>query len=371
MAERRLGDRLLLVAPTVCALLLILAGFGEMSAARLGVAVGAALALLLRRRWPLLVLIVAFTSFLLYLDLVPLTVAVYAVIAAPRARRWHRVLPVIVLVTIPVRYGWESRSTDDKVSALAANVSVVMLLCAVLPTVLALLIRARRDQAAAIAELIRSREREGLLIAQSVRVEERTLLAREMHDVVADKISLISVRAGALTVAGDNEVRTEAETIRSLSKATLDELREVVSVLRDPDADSVERLSGLPELVAGSGLDARLTVGNGVVESAWSAAAQRAVYRTVQESLTNVRKYAASARAEIELAQNGDHLEVVVRNSPTARSEPDPLLPSGGHGLTGLRERAELLGAEFTAGSTEPGGFQVQLRIPAGAGART
>ena len=93
---------------------------------------------------------------------------------------------------------------------------------------LALLIRARRDQAAAIAALIQSREREGLLIAQSVRSELRT----------------------------------------------------VVSVLRDPDADAAERFSGLPGLVAGSGLDARLTIADGVQEASWSAAAQRAVYRS-------------------------------------------------------------------------------------------
>ncbi|MEV6413530.1 histidine kinase [Kribbella sp. NPDC051718] len=363
-------DRLLLGAPTVGALLLALTGVGRVSSVHLGVVVVSAVVLMLRRRWPVVVLVVALGGFVGFLDLVPLAVAVYAVAVQPSARRWQRALPVLVLLVIPV--GYLLRAAGDDEQELLANVPIVMLLCAVLPAVIALLIRARREQAAAIAELIRSREREAMLIAQTVRAEERVLLAREMHDVVADKISLISVRAGALAVTrgGDDVVQAEAETIRGLSKATLRELREVLAVLREPGAGSAEGLSALPELLAGSGLDAGLTIAAGVQEELWSAAAQRAVYRTVQEALTNVRKYAASARTEVVLAQREDHLAVTVRNGPARRVERDPALPSGGHGLTGLRERAELLGAEFSAGATEAGGFLVEVRIPAGAGNR-
>jgi signal transduction histidine kinase len=362
----------LLAAPTVLAFAIDAAtAIRQLPPWQLALVAIGAISLLLRRRRPLLVLAVVALSFVLTLDVLPLAVAVYAVAAAPRLSRWARLLPAGVCLLVPLSYlghaRWDHQQESVTPQVLIVNIVIVTVLCAVLPTVLGMLVRARRDQAVAIAELLRSREHEARLTAESVRAEERTFLAREMHDVVADKISLISVRAVALAKAAcTDDVRVEAETIRGLSKATLEELREVVMVLREPADVSTDRLSALPELVARSGLDAHLTFSPGLRDETWSAAAQRTAYRTVQEALTNVRKYAASARAEIEVTERGDHLDVVVRNEPVSSPRPPSGIPSGGHGLIGLRERADLLGAEFTARATSTGGFLVQVRIPAG-----
>jgi signal transduction histidine kinase len=372
-SRTRRSGLLLLVAPTVLALAITTNGIPHYLPWQSALAVTGALSLLFRRRRPVVVLAVVAISFTFTLDLAPLAVAVYAIAVAPQLSRWTRALPVGVVLLVPLAYAgharWDTRQEAIPSLLLVTNITIVMLLCTVVPTVLGLLIRSRRDQALAITELLRSREREARLTAESVRAEERTLLAREMHDVVADKISLISVRAGALaSTAPADGVRAEADAIRSLSKVTLEELREVVRVLRDPAELPVERLSALQGLVAGSGLDATLTLSAGLSEESWSAAAQRAVYRTVQEALTNVRKYAASARTEVELAERDDHLDVVIRNGPGSATQRPSGIPSGGHGLNGLRERADLLGAEFSAQATTAGGFLVHVRIPVGAG---
>nr|BFF04039.1 hypothetical protein GCM10020241_57140 [Streptoalloteichus tenebrarius] len=143
----------------------------------------------------------------------------------------------------------------------------------------------------------------------------------------------------------------------------------MVGVLRvtalDAEAASHPGLNDLPELVANSGVPVELTLG--ALPDPVPAPLATAAYRTVQEALTNVRKHAPGATASVLLDVREDHLTVEVRNgNPSTTAPPPPAFPSGGHGLVGLRERAELLGGDFRADRTEDGGFVVVARLPLG-----
>lgn len=238
-------------------------------------------------------------------------------------------------------------------------------LVAGMPIAIGLLAHAREELSARIAELAASRERERVLHAHAVRADERARLAREMHDVVSHQVSLIAVQAGALRMAAeDPNARQVAGTIRALSTRTLDELRQLVSVLRTTNGDDSPqpRIEDLPQLVNTAGFPTTLTVRGEV--STLPAPVSGAVYRTVQEALTNVRKHAAGAPTRVLVAADAHELRVEIHNEPPPHCPDQGPLPGGGHGLTGLRERATLLNGDFTAGPTEDGGYLVRVTFP-------
>ncbi len=231
-----------------------------------------------------------------------------------------------------------------------------------MPIAIGLLAHAREELSARITELAASRERERMLHAHAVRADERARLAREMHDVVSHQVSLIAMQAGALRMAAaDPNAKQVAGTIRMLSTRTLDELRQLVSVLRTTSGDDSPqpRIEELPQLVSTAGIPATLTVQGPVADL--PAPVSGAVYRTVQEALTNVRKHAFGAPTSVLVLADADELLVEVRNEPPDGSLDCGTLPSGGHGLVGLRERAALLNGEFEAGPTDGGGFMVRV----------
>ncbi|WP_433262529.1 sensor histidine kinase [Actinosynnema sp. CS-041913] len=234
-----------------------------------------------------------------------------------------------------------------------------------MPIAIGLLVHAREELSARIAELAASRERERVLHAHAVRADERARLAREMHDVVSHQVSLIAMQAGALRIAvADPDAKQVAGTIRSLSTRTLDELRQLVSVLRTTSGDDSPqpRVAELPQLVASAGIPASLSV-QGPVDDL-PAPISGAVYRTVQEALTNVRKHAGGAATAVHVQADPDVLRVEIRNDAPAQPRECSTLPSGGHGLVGLRERAALLDGTFEAGPSEDGGFRVAVSFP-------
>jgi signal transduction histidine kinase len=234
-----------------------------------------------------------------------------------------------------------------------------------MPVAIGLLISARQELSARIRELASSREREKKLLAQTVRAAERAELAREMHDVVSHQVTLIAMQAGALQVSAEGNTVEAARTIRELSTRTLEELRNLVGVLRSSDAaeDTQPGLDELDALVQNFRDDAVPVALDVEAEpAALPRPVSHAVYRTVQEALTNVRKHAAGARASVRVCAQQDTLVVEVRNG-RARAR-KPALPSGGHGLIGLEERADLLGGTFTAGPTSEGGFRVSATYP-------
>ncbi len=232
-----------------------------------------------------------------------------------------------------------------------------------MPIAIGLLITVRAELSTRIRELAHSREREKRLHAATIRAAERAKLAREMHDVVSHQVTLIAMQAGALRVgAKDEESRAAAETIRALSTRTLEEMRELVGVLRSTeDEDSSQPgLEDIVDLVNDCEVSVSLTID--VSPEQLPAPISRAAYRTVQEALTNVRKHASGARASVRVLECDQSLLIEVRNdAPRTRLAG---LPSGGFGLMGLRERATLLGGTFEFGPTSGNGFVVNASYP-------
>lgn len=326
-------------------------------------AVVGCVALLFRRRFPLVVFLLTLPMALTQDVPVAVLVALFTVALRSRDRRLLAVC--VALSAVASSAPWPLAGPDRTLSLVFF---VYGLATAAAPVLLGQLLQAQRDLARRLAEIEEAREHERALHAQAVVARERAQLAREMHDVVSHQVSLIAVRAGALQVATkDADAEEAARTIRSLSVTTLDELRTMVTLLRASGGDATElspqpTLADLRKLVESSGTHAELS---GELPPAVGTPAQRAVYRTVQEALTNVRKHAPGSAARVELWQDGDDVGVTVTNTTATR--PALPLPGAQQGLVGLRERADILHGTLESGPTADGGYRVRLRIPLGA----
>ncbi|MEV6833895.1 histidine kinase [Streptomyces sp. NPDC051133] len=338
-------------------------GFGDRPAA--ACAVLGAVALLLRHRLPL-------TTFALTLPTALITDAVVAPMAALytlSSLNRHRFLLAGCALTYAVIdfMPWPWSSLDATELSQTNNLFHLSytLATAAAPVFLGQLVQARRELSLRLADISEAREHERLLTAQSVLAKERAQLAREMHDVVSHQVSLIAVQAGALQVGShDAETRQAAATIRRLSVQTLEELRHMVSVLRASGSRPTEltpqpSLADLEHLVEASGIEAKLETD---LPEELPPTVQRAVYRTVQEALTNVRKHAPGATATVRISHRGGALRATVTN--TAATRRAFALPSSQQGLVGLTQRAELLGGTVTSGPTAQGGYELCLELP-------
>ncbi|MDT7782226.1 MAG: hypothetical protein QOF58_645 [Pseudonocardiales bacterium] len=319
-----------------------------------------AVVLIGRRRFPFLVALLTIPGFFTGFAQLAAMIALYTV-ARRYITSWQTTVAGI-LVWLSRFMAWPPSEFIERPPFGHFASAISGFLTAGLPIAVALMAHARQELSNRIVELAESRERERVLHAHAIRADERAKLAREMHDVVSHQVSLIAMQAGALRMALANaEHKQVAGTIRMLSTRTLDELRQLVSVLRTTD-DSQPSLDELPELAADAGFEVSVQVKGAVQDLA--APVSGAVYRTVQEALTNIRKHAvgASATVLIDADDTAGDVLVEVRNTPP--SSPSSSLPSGGHGLVGLRERATLLGGQFSAGPTEEGGFLVSASFP-------
>ena len=224
--------------------------------------------------------------------------------------------------------------------------------------------RLQREQArtrAALEELHAARE--GQL--EAARAAERARLAREIHDVLAHTLSALAVQVEGAKLMAETHPG-EPRTIQSLDRAHrlaqegLQEVRRAVGALRGDGLPGPEALSDLVRTFEGdSGIACRLEVAGAPVHL--SPEAGLAVYRTAQEALTNVRRHADASEVALRLRyleEGGAELVVEDRGRPKAATAP------GGYGLTGIRERAELLGGSLEAGPIA-GGFRVRLQVPA------
>jgi signal transduction histidine kinase len=320
-------------------------------------------ALLMRRRFPFVVLVLTIPGFFTGWAQMAAMIALYTV-----ARRyiggWQTVVAGVLVWSCRFMTWPPSEFSKMPISGHFHD-AIYGFLVIGLPIAIALLAHARQELSDRITELAESRERERVLHAHAIRADERAKLAREMHDVVSHQVSLIAMQAGALRMAvADAEHKQVAGTIRTLSTRTLDELRQLVSVLRAPE-DNQPGVDELTELAADAGFEVSVQLKGEVQDLA--APVSGAVYRTVQEALTNIRKHAVGASATVLIDAEEEDVLVEVRN--TAAASPSSSLPSGGHGLVGLRERATLLGGEFSAGPTEEGGFLVSASFPKQRGA--
>jgi signal transduction histidine kinase len=323
------------------------------------VAVGCT-ALAFRRRFPLAVFLLTLPVALMQDVAVAVLAALFTL--AERSRNRRLLAVCVALAAVASSTPWPLAEVDRTMTLVFF---VYGLATAAAPVLFGQLFQAQRDLARRLTEIEEAREHERTLHAQAVLARERAQLAREMHDVVSHQVSLIAVRAGALQVAArDVDAKEAARTIRSLSVTTLDELRTMVTLLRASGGDATEltpqpTLADLRKLVESSGTHVQLT---GELPPTVSTPTQRALYRTVQEALTNVRKHAPGATASVELWQDGESIGVTVTNTPSTR--PSLSLPGSQQGLVGLRERADILHGTLDAGPTKEGGYRVRLRIP-------
>lgn len=332
----------------------------------------ALLALLLRRRFPVTVLLVTLPSMATgHLWLAPM-IAMFTVASGSTRRR-------VVLGAGAALFGatmWSGNTVDDAPMAWGDHLVVVQvaLMFSVGPAGLGLLTQTRSELRARLADLSASQAHGRHLEAERAVAQERTRMAREMHDTVSYHLGIIAAQAGALwATAPDDTVREDAEAVRRHSGYALAELRDIVGVLRHApvradDADPA-RLANLRTLVREARLGAVLHLALDLPDGrTCPPAVERAAYRTVQEALTNVRKYAPGARIDITVGPSatGDDLLVEIRNGPGPRTRvPDsPETPTGGFGLTGLEERVVLVDGTFHAGATPEGGFVVRAELP-------
>ncbi|WP_088313989.1 sensor histidine kinase [Kineosporia sp. R_H_3] len=331
---------------------------------------GTALVVLLRRTRPVLVVLctipLAFAG--------GLDGAVILALFALAVRRRDRVLAGLAgLCWVAVGAAQITQDSSNWAAGFIAGAVII-----VLAVVGGAYVGARRDLLASLRDRAEQAEATALLLQRQARLAERTLIAREMHDVVAHRISLVALHAGALEVnpaSGPERVEQAAALIGTTARQALEDLRGVLGVLRsDPDAPVPEaaglapqpRLEDVPRLV-----EASVAAGVPVTfEDLRPAGAPpvdevvgRTVYRVVQEALTNVHKHARSARTRVVVsADDPGLLRVEVTNvRPVAGSM---LVPGSGTGLVGLRERVGLAGGTLDAGPVPGGGWSVRATFP-------
>ncbi|MDI6097015.1 histidine kinase [Actinoplanes sp. NEAU-A12] len=289
--------------------------------------------------------------------------AIYATLVYGHRRRlgWVLVTGVTLLAVRP----WQPHVT----------VVTLGLVMTVMPALLGMWVASRRKLLRALAERVERAEREQHLLAVQARAEERARLAREMHDVVTHRVTLMVLQAGALGVSATDEgTRQAAEELRTAGCQALEELRDLVRVLRSPAGEdgAVHRepspvaLPDLSELVEQSrSVGVPVEVVQEGVPVAVAPVVGRTAYRLVQEALTNVRKHAPGAAVRVELGYSADRIRLSVTDTGSRRAS-DPVLATAGSGsgLIGLRQRVELVHGELTTGPRPDGGYRVAATLP-------
>jgi signal transduction histidine kinase len=238
-----------------------------------------------------------------------------------------------------------------------------------------LLARARREQLLDLRDRALRVEAEQRLRVEQAREAERRRIAGEMHDVLAHRVSLLSLHAGALEFRPDappHEIAHAAGVIRAAAHAALEELREVIGVLRDgtdpdaPPAPPQPTLRDIPALVeesraAGMRVTCAIDLGG---RGEAPAVLGRTAYRIVQEGLTNARKHAPDAPVKV-CVTGGEDLEVeVISRGPVGVARAADPLPGAGSGLVGLDERVALAGGTLWHGADPAGDFVLRARLP-------
>jgi signal transduction histidine kinase len=239
--------------------------------------------------------------------------------------------------------------------------------------VLAVSALARGDSRRQRREAIAERDATRLAMADTLEgqavLKERARIAREMHDVVAHHISAISVQAETARLTTDGmpeEGQQRLEAIGDTARDALTEMRRVLGVLRaeagdDPDRTpqpGLDRLGELLDTARAAGTRVRLILEGRLAPL--PPGVDLTAYRIVQEALTNARRHAPGASVDVELRYGDDALHLRVRDNGPGPPDGEPT----GHGLTGMRERAAMVGGTLRAGAAEAGGFTVEAELP-------
>ncbi|MFE2284615.1 sensor histidine kinase [Streptomyces sp. NPDC059443] len=209
--------------------------------------------------------------------------------------------------------------------------------------------------------------------AQRTLLEERSRIARELHDVVAHHMSVISIQAQVAPYLVENpseELKENLAGIRANALEALTELRRVLGVLRSEHPDdpanphhpqpTLAELDGLVDNVRAAGLDVTTEIAG--IRRPLTPGVELTAYRIVQEALSNCLRHAPGSRVEVGIAYGPRDLHLCVAN--TAPTRPAPPSPGAGHGLLGMRERAGMLGGELAAGPRPGGGYEVSVILP-------
>lgn len=303
----------------------------------------------LRRRWPfpvaLAVLAVAAVS------AAAAGPAVLAIVSLATHRIWWQIVVVAITTVVSSTVFLQFMPTDND-----QPLWVDMLLIS--GTTLAslgwgLYIGSRRELLWTLRQRAERAEAQRDLRLRKARSDERAAIAREMHDVLAHRISQISMYAGALAFRRDldaDQLRAGIGDVQERANDALADLRSVLGVLRDPDTGLVQHgpqptyddIDDLIDISRAGG--ARIDVENRITTRPVPTALGRTMYRIVQEGITNATKHAPGARLQVELSGGEDGVDVVIRNplGPGANRVPGAEL-----GLVGLRERVELAGGEL------------------------
>lgn len=329
--------------------------------------------LLVRRRFPWLPVLATPLVFVAPAEMLPTVVACYTA-SRQWGPRWRTLASFILAAGSLTIAAWDPKPNDGVFYQLV--VPPVWLAASM---VLGLWMHQRRTLLDALRGRAAQAERNSELLSEQAVAAERRRIAREMHDVVAHRVSTIALQAGALTLTAPDERTAEtAEVIRSASATALTELREILDVLRKDEQDlqdQPERIGDLTGVQADGSIHADVEA---LVEDSVAAGAtitldapadlpevpgpiRRAAYRVVQESLTNAAKHAPHAPVDISLGTGPGELRLTITNH---RGERSGAIPGSGYGLLGMRERVSLARGTLRTGPTDDGGFQVHAAFP-------
>ena len=330
---------------------------GEITVLGMLLNLGTVIPLLWRRRWPFGVMVVVGTAATLvslhhrpgqYLQYGGL-VAIYSLASLGR-KRWQRIgLLVLILVTFP------PASLLLKHNDLAEFMFTFLLPVAAF--LAGSLERSHREHASALRERASQLERERVAEAARAAAEERARVARDMHDILAHAVSLMVVQAeaGPVVVRTDPDRAERAfDAIADAGRDAMVQLRRLLGVLKaGEDRAPQPTLASLPELVRD------VTFEETGVRRPVPPDTEVAVYRIVQEALTNTVKHARATHVAVRLKWSTDEVELSITDDGIG-GEAAP----GGHGLVGIRERAAACGGTAEAGPLSGGGFEVRARLP-------
>ncbi|MFF8506531.1 sensor histidine kinase [Streptomyces sp. NPDC015492] len=326
-------------------------------------------ALWLRRRWPAgLAIGLSLLNLVAPVAAGALLASLFSV-AVRRPFREVAAIGALAVATSTVQAFIRPDPTTNTGLSIALGFTLILLV-----TAWGMLVRSRRQLVEALRERARRAEAEAELRAAQAQRLAREAIAREMHDVLAHRLTLLSVHAGALEFRPDappEQVARAAGVIRDSAHEALQDLREIIGVLRAPgeNGDGGDRpqptLATLDALIdesreAGADVVLDTTVDE---PSTVPAATGRTVYRIAQEGLTNARKHAPGTTVTVTVrGRPGEGLTVDVHNP--APDGPVPPVPGSGQGLIGLTERAVLAGGRMEHGPAPDGGFSLHAWLP-------
>jgi signal transduction histidine kinase len=335
----------------------------------LAVGVVACLALWWRRSHPVVVFVVAFGA-AVFSPLAQFAALVAVCTVALRVRGRALIAVAVLAAAASVVFPVVNPAVGEIV-----KVGFPAFLVTVIAFGWGLYLRARRELVASLRERAERLAADQQHAAEQAREAERRRIAREMHDVLAHRLSLLSVHAGALEFRPDApaaEIAQAAAVIRTSAAAALGDLRQIITVLRedaaataDPPQPGFGQLADLLQesRSAGMTLDARIGLpGTGQLPEA----AGRTVYRVIQEGLTNARKHAPGAPIQVTVTTDGQAVTAeIISRRPPVTAAPGAAAPAGARaGLIGLAERVALTGGHLEHGPNAIGDFVLRATIP-------